>query len=127
MKWRPDFNLGIKAIDDEHKKIVELINKLNSAIMHDEAEAEIGGILDEMTEYSNYHFKNEEALFSAKNFPFTEDHIALHKSFINKVKDYKSKFEAGQPVTFRVLTFLRDWLTNHILDSDREYVVLLKQ
>ena len=37
MKWRPDFNLGIKEIDDQHKKIIELINELNEAFMHSEA------------------------------------------------------------------------------------------
>lgn len=126
MKWRPDFNLGIEKIDEEHKKIVELINKLNTAFMNDTADKEIIGILDEMSDYANYHFKNEEAMFTAKNYPFSDEHIALHEKFIKKVADFRMKFESGQAIILKVLGFLRQWLTDHILDADREYAVLVR-
>jgi hemerythrin len=126
MKWRPDFELGIPEIDQQHRKIVELINVLNDAFMKDETRNKLGGILDEMEDYANYHFKTEEKLFLGRNFPFAKEHILQHQHFKQKVQDYKIKFNAGQSVTFRVLVFLRKWLTDHILDSDREYVELVK-
>jgi hemerythrin len=126
MKWRPDFNLGLKEIDEQHKKIVELINTLNEAFMKNVAQQKLGQILDEMAAYADYHFKTEEALFTRNHFPFSKEHIAMHQHFKKKVEDFKDKFEKGQPITFRVLSFLRQWLTNHILDADREYAALVK-
>lgn len=126
MKWRPDFNLGIKEIDDQHKKIIELINELNEAFMHSEAREKLGVILDEMADYANYHFKTEEKLFSEHNYPFAAEHIKLHEAFKEKVIHFKEQFDKGLPVTFRVLGFLRKWLTNHILDIDREYVDIVR-
>ncbi len=126
MKWRPDFELGIPEIDVQHKKIVELINILNEAFIKDETKNKLGGILDEMADYAVYHFKTEEKLFKSHNFPFAKEHISQHENFTKKVQEYKTKFAAGQSVTFQVLIFLRRWLTDHILDSDREYVELVK-
>jgi hemerythrin len=126
MKWRPDFELGIPEIDQQHKKIIELINTLNDAFIRDETKGKLGGILDEMSDYASYHFKTEEKLFKSRNFPFAKEHIAQHEHFTKKVQDYKTKFAAGHSVTFQVLIFLRRWLTDHILDSDREYVDLVK-
>jgi len=126
MKWRPDFNLGIEKIDDQHKKIVELINKLNTAFMQDQARERLGGIFSELIDYADYHFRDEEALFSAYNFPFTEEHKRMHQGFIRKIQDLKKNFEEGQSVTYRLMGFLRKWLTDHILDADREYAALVR-
>jgi hemerythrin len=126
IKWRPDFNLGIQEIDEQHKKIVELINQLNEAFINKVAHEHLGNILDEMTRYADYHFKTEEKLFSQYNYPFTSEHIQMHKDFKRKVADFRDKFDKNLPVTFRVLNFLRKWLTNHILDVDREYVDIVR-
>jgi hemerythrin-like metal-binding protein len=126
MKWRPDFNLGIDEIDSQHKKIVELINVLNEAFMNNEAKEKLGSILNEMVSYADYHFKTEEKLFSQHNYPFTDEHKELHENFRQKVAQFKEQFDKGLPVTFRVLGFLRKWLTNHILDVDREYVDIVR-
>lgn len=122
MKWRPDFNLGIAEIDEQHKKIVELINILNKAFMEGSAREKLGDILDEMARYADYHFHTEEELFSKHLFPFSEEHKKLHDNFRTKVSQFREQFEKGLPITFRLLGFLRKWLTNHILDVDREYV-----
>jgi len=126
MQWRPDFNLGIEKIDNQHKKIVELINALNAAFMEDQANERLGGIFSELIDYADYHFKDEEALFSVHNFPFTKEHKRMHEGFIRKVNDLKNKFEDGQPVTFRLISFMKQWLTDHILDADREFAALVR-
>lgn len=126
MKWEPGFNLGIEKIDNQHKKIVELINVLNSAVMNKDADLKISSMLDEMTDYADYHFKTEEAYFKEFQFPLLEEHINQHNAFIEKVKEFKAKHEAGTSITFRLMNYLRKWLTNHILDSDREYVDIIK-
>ncbi len=126
MKWEPGFNLGIPEIDNQHKRIIDLINDLNKAFVENDTNQRIGKILDELSEYADYHFKTEEKYFEVSNFPLMNEHIAQHEYFISKVEDFRKKFESGQPITFRLMKFLRGWLTNHILDADREYVVIIK-
>jgi hemerythrin-like metal-binding protein len=126
MKWEPGFNLGITKIDEQHKKIVELINLLSAGILNNDAQLKISSLLDEMAAYADYHFKTEEKYFKTFNFPLLEEHIKEHNAFIEKVKEFKSKYEAGQSVTYRLMNYLRKWLTDHILDSDREYVDIIK-
>ena len=126
MKWEPAFNLGIPEVDKQHKKIIDLINALNKAFIDNVTNEKIGDILDEMRKYANEHFKTEEDLFKKSRFPLMKEHIEQHEYFVKKVEDFISKFDQGQPITFRLMKFLRSWWTNHILDSDREYVEIIK-
>jgi hemerythrin-like metal-binding protein len=95
--------------------------------MKNETKDKLTEVLDEMAKYAVYHFETEEKLFTKHNYPFAREHIIQHQQFKKKVEDYKAKYAAGQSVTFRVLIFLRKWLTDHILDVDREYVDLVKR
>lgn len=126
MKWEPGFNLGIPEIDEQHKKIIDLINGLNQAFIENVTQEKIGEILEEMKIYANQHFKTEEDYFVKTSYPLQKEHITQHEYFVTKVEDFSKSFTQGQPITFRLMKFLRSWWTNHILDSDREYVEIIK-
>jgi hemerythrin len=126
MKWEPAFNLGIPEVDNQHKKIIDFINALNQAFIDNVTNDKIGNILDDMSDYASKHFKTEEELFEKTNFPLMKEHKTQHEYFVKKVEDFKKSFYQGQPITFRLMKFLRSWWTNHILDSDREYVEIIK-
>ncbi|MBN1951007.1 MAG: bacteriohemerythrin [Bacteroidales bacterium] len=126
MQWRPDFNLGIEEMDNQHKKIVELINTLHEAFLENSTGEILKDIFSELIDYADYHFKAEEALFKKYNFPFAEEHIKMHVHFTEKINSLKKQYEQGVPVTFRVISFMQKWLTNHILDADREYASLVR-
>ncbi|MGD2034404.1 MAG: bacteriohemerythrin [Bacteroidales bacterium] len=126
MKWEPAFNLGIPEIDAQHRKIIDLINDLNKALVEDKTNQKIGKILDEMSEYAKVHFKTEERYFEESDFPLMKEHKAQHEYFINKIITLRENFDDNLSVTFRLMKFLRNWWTNHILDADREYVEIVK-
>ncbi len=126
MKWEPGFTFGIPEIDNQHKRIIDLINALNQAFVDNVTNEKIGDILDTMSEYADQHFKTEEDYFKKFVFPLMKEHMAQHEHFIDKVQDFKTKFEKGHPITFRLMKFLKNWWANHILDSDREYVEIVK-
>ena len=126
MNWEPGFNLGIEEIDKQHRKIIDFINSLNQAIINNSTDNAIIKLLDELSDYAVYHFRTEEDIMRKSHFPLLNEHIFQHEKFITKIEDFKSKFDAGDSITFRLLNFLRTWLANHILDSDREYVDIIK-
>ena len=105
---------------------MELINQLYNAFNENKAKTVMGSILDELIKYSIVHFSYEEKYFS--RFPNGEfkEHIKQHEAFKEKVLEFKQKFERGNPITFRVMTFLRDWLTDHIQITDMQYVEKIK-
>ena len=132
-KWNDDYSLGIKAIDDQHKMLFEMINKLCSVLEKDVTPRTFNGkvvldkiteeILDEMSEYASNHFFLEESYFQEFHYEKTEEHMAQHELFRLKIHSLREELEKGnENVAFETLSFLSNWFVRHILHYDREYV-----
>jgi hemerythrin len=124
--WKDSYNLGIEIMDDQHKKLVDIINDLYEAFYNSETKDKMQPILRELINYAAYHFKSEEELFNKFNFNQIAEHRGLHEDFKVKVLEFEKQFLAGKTITYRVMTFLREWLTDHILVADKEYADLIK-
>jgi hemerythrin-like metal-binding protein len=122
INWNDALSVNVKEIDRHHKKLMELINGVYQGMMMDKGKEIIGKILNELLEYTEYHFGYEEELFQKYGYPETKEHIAKHKNLVSKVKDFVDEFQAGNAsVDHDLLIFLRSWLTNHIMGTDQEY------
>ncbi len=127
-KWDAKFSVGIDSIDNQHKKIIELINELYGAFVDKRTDDIMGRILHEMADYAIYHFKYEENLLEQSGYPLTAKHIEEHDAFNLKVNEFKAKSALGKfQITFTVLNYLKDWLANHILINDAKYSSHLKK
>jgi hemerythrin-like metal-binding protein len=74
-------------------------------------------------DYTIYHFDEEEKLLKSMGFKLSVDHIFQHEEFKKKIADFRQKFSAGRmAVTYEIMNFLRTWLVDHLLGTDREYV-----
>ena len=120
--WDENFNTGIPKIDEQHQKLVQLLNKLASHIVFHSDLPESGHILDELAKYAVYHFQTEEAIWH-QHFP--EDSLELghketHEDFVATVLKLKAD-QAHPPegLLADILSFLTRWLASHILQSDR--------
>jgi hemerythrin-like metal-binding protein len=121
--WQAKYETGIESIDNDHRKLVAMIDQLFNAMSKGEAKEVIEDIVNGLTEYSLVHFTREEVFMKSINFASFEKHKKVHDSFIEKVKVFKQKLEDGQQnITVEVVGFLRDWLINHIQYTDREYI-----
>jgi hemerythrin len=124
--WNKNLETSIPEIDKQHKKLVDLINQLYKAFNDNMAKKVLGSILEELIHYTVVHFTYEEKLLAGINTIDLKEHLKQHKAFTDKVLEFKQKFEKGHPITFRVMTFLRDWLTDHIQVTDKQYVNSVK-
>jgi hemerythrin len=124
--WNKKLETSIPEIDAQHKKLVELINQFYQAFNDDVAKKILGSILDELIRYTIVHFTFEEKFFTSLDANKFEDHLKQHQAFKAKVLEFKTKFERGNPITFRVMNFLREWLINHIEVMDMQYVEMAK-
>jgi methyl-accepting chemotaxis protein len=128
ISWGHQFILGIKTIDDQHKVLVDLINKVYSEFGSSNNKTVLKKILNELVDYTVYHFGNEEEQFDKIQYKHSQEHIHEHKKFVDTIVKFKKEFEAGsQVLSFDIVNFLKNWLLDHILKSDKRYVNSFKQ
>ncbi len=121
-EWTPNFSVGVREIDEQHKTLVNTINKLFRALKDGVAFMELNAIVSDLTEYTKVHFRNEEKYFNLFKYPDAASHIAEHQMFIEKVSGFHEDLKARKiSLSFDVMDFLKSWLINHILISDKAY------
>ena len=125
--WDKKFELGIASIDLQHKKLVELVNKLYEAMQSGKGITVLGEILKELADYTVYHFGHEEKIFQSTLYPQASTHALEHKALTDKVAGYVTTFQkSGVGLSIEVLNFLSDWIKKHIQETDRAYVAHFK-
>ncbi len=128
MPWGPKLILGITEIDDQHKELVVLINRLHKAMKLKKGLKKSGEILAGLAEYTQYHFSHEEGLFEIYGYPDKTGHIKIHRELVNQVMEFKTQFEEGKAaLTMDLMQFLTDWLKDHIMKTDKKYSAFLKE
>ncbi|MBI5055189.1 MAG: bacteriohemerythrin [Nitrospirae bacterium] len=124
--WNEEYSVNIKEIDTQHQKLIELINNLFDKMRIGRGKDVIGIILNELVNYTVYHFLTEEKLFQEHGYPEYMQHKKLHSDLTKQVKELKDKFDHGDIiVTARTLNFLNKWLIDHIMGEDKKYAPFL--
>jgi hemerythrin-like metal-binding protein len=121
VRWEDSYSIGLPEIDDQHRVLFDIMNRLWSATIHQAGQAELLGIVDQLEKYTRNHFAGEEAFMRALGYPRLEEHRKAHQSFIDRIMaERQSAVSGGQP-GLELLRFLNDWLVGHILVTDRDY------
>lgn len=119
--WNNALSTGISEQDAQHKKLIDLINQLNEAMQAGKGNDAMGKVLTELVNYTVYHFGYEEKLMAQYKYEDTPAHKAEHVKLVQSVGDFKKKFDSGSAaVSVEIMNFLRDWLTNHIMKTDKK-------
>lgn len=126
--WKEQYSVGIDKIDDQHKKLIKILNELYELFMNKAAEQNIIKILDQLKDYTHYHFLTEEQLFIESNYIDTTKHKTLHDKFKTEVISFIDEVKEGKiTVTYKVMTFLNNWLLTHIQKEDQRYTEHLQK
>lgn len=122
MTWKEEYSVKISQIDQQHKKLVQLINQLNEAMSQGKAKEVLGKILNDLIAYCASHFKLEEELMQAQGYPDFTEHKEKHDKMTAKVLSLKKEVDAGKKmISLEVMKFLEQWLDKHILGTDKKY------
>jgi hemerythrin-like metal-binding protein/PAS domain S-box-containing protein len=131
--WDDNFNTGLSAVDEQHRKLVQLLNLLASHVAYNTDLGVLNRVFDELAEYAVYHFATEEAIWREHlaDDPAEADHRGIHRDFVAEVTRLKGAQETRplSEVAEETLGFLARWLASHILETDRyfAYIVLAQQ
>ncbi|HET9408990.1 MAG TPA: bacteriohemerythrin [Candidatus Sulfotelmatobacter sp.] len=121
-EWKPNYSVKVEAMDKQHKKLFELVNELSEAMRVGKGKHVAGEVLNRLVDYTVQHFSAEEKLMEKHKYAAFSTHRIEHRHLTDKVLAFKKDFDAGNSsITPELLTFLQQWLTNHIQVVDRGY------
>jgi hemerythrin len=127
--WEERYSMGIPAIDEQHKELLVLTNKLYDACREGEESAReyFREVIRSAVEYVQFHFTSEERLMERINFPELMEHKVQHTHFVKQVLEEVKNFEQGKSFVPNIFVrFLRDWVLTHIAMSDIKYAEYIK-
>ena len=126
--WNNLLSVNIDKIDEEHKKLISMLNEFYDNIASKSNKENISELITKMKDYTIFHFTNEERLLRQHEYPKLKEHVNEHKIFIEKVNEMEKRFMEGKLVlSLEATTFLKDWLQNHIMVSDKQYSNFLEK
>lgn len=121
-EWKQEYSVGIDSIDQQHKKLLGLINQLQTAVDFSTGEQFEREALDQLLDYTKTHFSYEEELMEANGYPDFESHKAQHEKMITRVGEVLAEYEKDRDTAMKnAVIYLKDWLINHINGTDKAY------
>ena len=129
LEWDQRFELGVKHFDEQHQQLVALLNdlhdKINDSAVTNEA---LDAVIVKLVDYATDHFAGEENSMAYHEFPGLACHRGEHLKFCRMVATFQDDFQDGKnDFALDILSFLGNWLFDHILITDSEYCKFLEQ
>jgi hemerythrin-like metal-binding protein len=126
--WNDSLKLGIPTLDFQHRRLVDILNRLHEAMVSRQGNEVLVVILDDLVKYTIEHFTYEESVLKAHGYGDYAGHVGLHHELTHQVRDFRLKLKEGRiGLSATVLQFLTQWLTLHIGNEDRKYVAYLTE
>jgi hemerythrin-like metal-binding protein len=121
-EWNDKFSVGIPEIDEQHKKLFEIISTVFDGIAERNDRELLKTAFDKILDYTKYHFATEEGYFVKFNYPDAVEHKQQHAKLIEETLALKEQYGEGSlGVNLELIDFLTHWLQRHILLHDKKY------
>ncbi len=128
IKWQECYATGVAPFDQDHQKLVALINDVYEAIRKGDGDERIGELIQPFLVYAESHFAREESAMQRYAFSGYEKHREEHQAFRNHMDSLlkRAEREKVDGMALDLLNVMRQWLLNHILVTDKEYASTLQ-
>jgi hemerythrin-like metal-binding protein len=124
--WIDNYSVGVKQFDDQHKTILNELNKLYVAFESNSEAEDLLVVLKALIDYANVHFTTEEQVLEKYKYHDLDSQKIEHHLYQQKIESFLQRFEAeGHLVILETIGFLADWWMGHIQGCDREYTRFL--
>ncbi len=122
-QWNDSMSVGVTLIDDDHKALIHLINRLYESASAGDAYDVLDDLLNRLVDYIDIHFTREERVMDACAYPEALDHKEEHATFVAYIQDLRGNFSAAAAPNLAsdLADYLKEWLNHHILIQDMAY------
>ena len=121
MQWNETMVVHVGEMDEQHEKLVSIMNSLYEALQSGKAGEAEKEVLVELIKYTDYHFSMEKGLMEKYDYPEMDDHLERHGEFTEKLKELCKKHQIENAEVSRdILAFLIGWIINHIMEADKK-------
>lgn len=122
IEWNDDYNVGIEKFDQQHQRIVALINQIHDASESGQQRQALMTVFNSLAGYTKTHFAEEERLMQKHGYAFLEKHKAEHQRLNQELAElYRKFFTSNTPLALELFDLLNRWLFVHILSEDKQY------
>lgn len=119
--WENKYSINVAEVDKQHQGLFGILNRLHESLTNGEEKSMQEKILDELIDYTVEHFATEEKLFQDTGFPGYENHKKIHDDLTGQAIQIQNEFRNDNAtISFELLDFLHQWLTEHTLGLDQE-------
>ena len=127
ISWSDEYDTGIASIDEQHRRLVEIVNRFDDASRRGKGTRVMGDILTDLIGYTQEHFAHEESLMAAAGYGNLRKHQTLHRQLLQKVERYQYDFAQGKRITAEIRELLRYWVESHLLDEDQDFAATCRE
>lgn len=128
LRWDPCLATGIEEIDWEHRRLLNIANRLLDAVARGRGEAAVRPVARDLARHAEEHFVNEEKFMLEMGYPHLQEHAAEHQKMAGDLAGFMAALEADQPPGAKELSaIMSHWLLDHILKTDKEYAVFSRE
>ena len=125
LQWKEEYEVGVAEIDEQHQKLIDIANRVYELMRNELAldkYDQIVEILQELKEYTVYHFHFEEGLMQKARYKKRFSHKILHQEFLAQVEavDLSAVDENQDDYLIRIMDFIANWLIEHIVGEDKK-------
>ncbi len=121
INWSKNYSVGVTQMDKEHQRLIDIINNLYAAMRAGRSKDAIGSILNELIDYTQTHFTNEEKLMRESGYSGFDEQKRAHEALVSQIVEIQQKYRAGTALGQEIMIFLKNWLVNHIQGMDKSY------
>jgi hemerythrin len=124
--WNEKFGVGIPEIDQQHQKLVELINRVIDGYHQGLPHKKLSALIDDAVSHGIYHFSFEERLQEHAGYPFIKAHQKSHVQFAKRISEFQTRFKNGEDIIPYIDGLLVEWLTDHFVHDDADYAATVR-
>ena len=125
--WEEKYSVGVERLDSQHQTLFKLVNSFYDTIRQKDTQRAMSEVLSGLIAYTETHFTTEEQYLKDYGYPLYARHVSQHAQLVEKVKDFQTRFQSGRLLLpIEIATFLKEWLSGHILGEDQRYTSFLK-
>ncbi len=126
--WTNQMNVGVKLLNNDHRKLVILINNLHDGLVTGQAKPELESMFEMLVNATRAHHANEEQFLADEDHHSSLMHKQEHEQMLDKLLELQIRFinSAQLGVEMEIMHQLRSWLFQHVQGSDQQFAAHLK-